>query len=75
MDFNDPQPRLFSEQNQGLKTLFQEVQELRRIVALAETEAQERRRPKVASKKKPTFIMEAAAATWPLRHNHLESVQ
>lgn len=60
--FNDLRPRLFSEPNQGLKTLFQEVQELRRIVALAETEAQKPRRPKVASTKKPSFIAEAAAA-------------
>lgn len=61
MDFNGLRPRLFSKQNQGLKKLFQEVQELRRIVALAETESQQRRRTKVASTKKPSFIVEASS--------------
>lgn len=61
MDFTDLRPRLFSEQNQELRKIFQEVQELRRIVALAETEAQERRRLKVASTKKPSFVKETTS--------------
>ncbi|MET4391714.1 hypothetical protein ABIB73_007506 [Bradyrhizobium sp. F1.4.3] len=60
MDPDHLRLRLFSEQNQELKKLMREVRGLRRIIALAETELQERQRLQAVTRNTLGLVIDAS---------------